>query len=125
MRGTVCCCCVCCLIRHRERRRFFGLRGVAATALDAVLAFTPGVPNWAYNGASLGICDFSNNAKITPYGGWERVLQHYRAGALRSLSPSPLPSPHQLLNDNCGLPACPTAAPCNAPTTESLCSAAQ
>ena len=63
-----------------HRRRYFGLDEVAATALDALLAFTPGVPNFAYNGAALGIGDFSNNAKATPYGGWERVLQHYRAG---------------------------------------------
>ena len=62
-------------------RRHFGLDQVAATALDAILAFTPCVPNFAYNGAALGIGDFSNNAKETPYGGWERVLQHYRAGA--------------------------------------------
>ena len=34
----------------------------------------------AYNGAALGIGDFSNNAKYTPFGGGERVLQHYRAG---------------------------------------------
>ena len=43
----------------------------------------PSMPNWAYNGAALGIGDFSNNAKLTPHGGWERPLQHYRAGALR------------------------------------------
>jgi hypothetical protein len=49
-------------------------------ALDAILAFMPNVPNWAYNGAALGIGDFSNNARDTAYGGWERVLQHYRAG---------------------------------------------
>lgn len=61
--------------------RYFGKEDVAATALDAILAFMPNVPNWAYNGAALGIGDFSNNAKLTPYGGWERVLQHYRAGA--------------------------------------------
>lgn len=61
--------------------RYFGKDEVAATALDAILAFMPNVPNWAYNGAALGIGDFSNNAKITPCGGWERVLQHYRAGA--------------------------------------------
>lgn len=60
--------------------RYFGYEEVAATALDAILAFMPNVPNWAYNGAALGIGDFSNNAKETPYGGWERVLQHYRAG---------------------------------------------
>ncbi|EIE25381.1 hypothetical protein COCSUDRAFT_61600 [Coccomyxa subellipsoidea C-169] len=60
--------------------RYFGKDEVAATALDAILAFMPNVPNWAYNGAALGIGDFSNNAKITPCGGWERVLQHYRAG---------------------------------------------
>lgn len=61
--------------------RYFGKDNVAATALDAILAFTPNIPNWAYNGAALGIGDFSNNAKLTPYGGWERVLQHYRAGS--------------------------------------------
>ncbi|CAL8460615.1 g144 [Coccomyxa elongata] len=60
--------------------KYFGKDDVAATALDAILAFMPNVPNWAYNGAALGIGDFSNNAKLTPYGGWERVLQHYRAG---------------------------------------------
>ena len=35
--------------------RHFGLEEVASTALDAVLAFMPSVPNWAYNGAALGI----------------------------------------------------------------------
>ena len=48
----------------------------------------PSVPNWAYNGAALGIGDFSNNAKLTPFGGWERVLQHYRAGAATAQSPA-------------------------------------
>lgn len=63
--------------------RFFGCEKVAAAALDAVLAFTPSLPNWAYNGAALGIGDFSNNAKYTPYGGWERPLTHYRSGGPR------------------------------------------
>lgn len=67
-------------------RRHFGLRDLAERTVQAILAFMPSVPNWAYNGAALGIGDFSNNAKLTPYGGWERVLQHYRAGALHSLS---------------------------------------
>ena len=66
--------------------RHFGLRDLADRTVQAILAFMPSVPNWAYNGAALGIGDFSNNAKLTPYGGWERVLQHYRAGALYSLS---------------------------------------
>ena len=62
--------------------RHFGFDQTATKALDAVLAFMPAAPNWAYNGAALGIGDFSNNARWTPYGGWERPLQHYRAGAL-------------------------------------------
>lgn len=62
--------------------RHFGLEEAASRALDAVLAFMPSLPNWAYHGSALGIGDFSNNAKWTPYGGWERVLQHYRAGRL-------------------------------------------
>ena len=66
--------------------RHFGLRDLAERTVQAILAFMPSLPNWAYNGAALGIGDFSNNAKLTPYGGWERVLQHYRAGALSSLS---------------------------------------
>ena len=88
--------------------RHYGFPGAARRALDAVLAFTPSIPNWAYmvrafgqgtwsgtaclvhtlmqrggqaQGSALGIGDFSNNAKETPYGGWERPLQHYRAGA--------------------------------------------
>ena len=65
--------------------RHFGLHDLAERTVQAILAFTPSVPNCAYNGAALGIGDFSNNAKLTPYGGWERVLQHYRAGALSSL----------------------------------------
>ena len=62
--------------------RYFGLHNLADRTVQAILAFMPSVPNWAYNGAALGIGDFSNNAKLTPYGGWERPLQHYRAGAL-------------------------------------------
>ena len=62
--------------------RYFGLHDLADRTIQAILAFVPSVPNWAYNGAALGIGDFSNNAKLTPYGGWERPLQHYRAGAL-------------------------------------------
>ena len=62
--------------------RYFGMRDLANRTLNAILAFMPSAPNWAYNGAALGIGDFSNNAKLTPYGGWERPLQHYRAGVL-------------------------------------------
>ena len=60
--------------------RHYGFEDTAQRALDAVLAFTPAIPNWAYMGSALGIGDFSNNALLTPYGGWERPLQHYRAG---------------------------------------------
>ena len=62
--------------------RYFGMRDLANRTVNAILAFMPSVPNWAYDGAALGIGDFSNNAKLTPYGGWERPLQHYRAGVL-------------------------------------------
>ncbi|KAK9810984.1 hypothetical protein WJX73_003381 [Symbiochloris irregularis] len=60
--------------------KWFGFEETATSTLDAVLAFMPTLPNWAYNGGALGIGDFSNNAKLTPYGGWERPLTHYRAG---------------------------------------------
>ncbi len=60
------------------------MRYLANRTVQAILAFMPSVPNWAYNGAALGIGDFSNNAKVTPYGGWERPLQHYRAGVLHT-----------------------------------------
>ena len=76
-------------------RRYFGYEEAARTALDAVLAFTPATPSWAYNGAALGIGDFSNNAKWTPYGGWERPLTHYRAGEACKLH-------HR--SDNCHIP---------------------
>ncbi|KAK3274995.1 hypothetical protein CYMTET_16855, partial [Cymbomonas tetramitiformis] len=51
-----------------------------ARAVDAILAFMPSVPNWAYNGAAGGWGDFSNNAKWMVTGGWEREGGHYRAG---------------------------------------------
>ena len=44
--------------------RHYGFPDSAAAALDAVLAFTPSVPSWAYMGSALGIGDFSNNAKV-------------------------------------------------------------
>lgn len=61
------------------------------------MAFMPGLPNWAYNGAALGIGDFSNNAKLTPFGGWERPLQHYRAGLDQS---GPFACQHRLSAKN-------------------------
>ena len=72
--------------------RHYGFEDAAQRALDAVLAFTPAIPNWAYMGSALGIGDFSNNALLTPYGGWERPLQHYRAGTAASKCPAPGPS---------------------------------
>ena len=65
--------------------RYFGMQELAKRTVQAILAFMPSVPNLAYNGAALGIGDFSNNAKLTPYGGWERPLQHYRSGVSLTL----------------------------------------
>eukprot|EP01062_Namystynia_karyoxenos_P073105 TRINITY_DN69953_c0_g1_i1.p1 TRINITY_DN69953_c0_g1~~TRINITY_DN69953_c0_g1_i1.p1 ORF type:complete len:1162 (+),score=302.99 TRINITY_DN69953_c0_g1_i1:74-3559(+) len=48
--------------------------------VDAILAYQPSVPNWAWHGSAEGWGDFSNNAKWMVTGGWEREGQHYRAG---------------------------------------------
>ena len=62
--------------------RHFGLQATADVAVEAVTAYMPGgVPHWGYNGGALSLGDASNNARLTPFGGWERILGHYRAGA--------------------------------------------
>lgn len=59
--------------------------------LNAILAYDPSVPSWAYNGAALSYGDVGNNAYDPwnatthsvsyPLGsGSERVSGHYRAG---------------------------------------------
>ncbi|KAJ9441383.1 hypothetical protein DIPPA_56176 [Diplonema papillatum] len=48
--------------------------------INAILAYTPNVPNWAWHGSSAGWGDFSNNGKWMVMGGWEREGQHYRSG---------------------------------------------
>ena len=35
--------------------KHYAFEDCAAAALDAVLAFTPSIPNWAYMGSALGI----------------------------------------------------------------------
>jgi len=51
-----------------------------ARTVDSILGYMPSVPTWVYNGAALGFCDFSNNAKWMVTGGCEREGGHYRAG---------------------------------------------
>ena len=57
--------------------------------LDAILAYDPSVPSWAYNGAALSYGDVGNNGydpwnsttHHTQYPlGTDRVSGHYRAG---------------------------------------------
>jgi len=48
--------------------------------VDAILAYTPNVPVWAWHGSAAGWGDFSNNGKWMVMEGWEREGQHYRAG---------------------------------------------
>lgn len=71
--------------------RYFNQSSLADTVLNAILAYDPAVPSWAYNGASLSYGDVGNNAYDPwnatthsvsyPLGsGTERVSGHYRAG---------------------------------------------
>ena len=71
--------------------RYFNQSKLADTVLDAILAYDPSVPSWAYNGAALSYGDVGNNAfdpwnstthtVSYPLGsGSERVSGHYRAG---------------------------------------------
>ena len=42
--------------------RYFNQSKLADTVLDAILAYDPSVPSWAYNGAALSYGDVGNNA---------------------------------------------------------------
>lgn len=57
--------------------RFFGFDAKAEVTLNAVLAYTPVVPSWGYNGSSRRYWDFLYAGK---YPRIERQLHHYGSG---------------------------------------------
>lgn len=71
--------------------RHFNQTQLASRVLNAILAYDPSTPSWAYNGASLSVGDVGNNAEqiwnttthsiVYPFGSsQERVSGHYRSG---------------------------------------------
>ena len=71
--------------------RYFNQSKLADTVVNAILAYDPSTPNWAYHGSALSYGDVGNNAydpwddksHSTHYplgSGSERVSGHYRAG---------------------------------------------
>ena len=55
--------------------RYFGDTDKAKTCVDAVTAYTPAIPHWAYNGCARRYWDFVyGGAKIDRY---ERMIHHY------------------------------------------------
>ncbi len=57
--------------------KFFGLDDKAIVTLQAVLAYMPTVPHWAYNGNARRYWDFKFGGKITRF---ERMIHHYGSG---------------------------------------------
>lgn len=57
--------------------KFFGLDDKAIVTLNAILAYTPTVPHWAYNGNARRYWDFKFGGKITRF---ERMIHHYGSG---------------------------------------------
>jgi hypothetical protein len=53
---------------------FFGFREKAAVTLDAILAYMPTVPHWAYNGNARRYWDFLYAGKLSRI---ERMIHHY------------------------------------------------
>jgi hypothetical protein len=57
--------------------KYFGLDDKAIVTLNAVLAYMPTVPHWAYNGNARRYWDFQFGGKITRF---ERMIHHYGSG---------------------------------------------
>ena len=57
--------------------RYFGYNDKAAVTLNAILAYTPVVPSWGYNGSSRRYWDFLYGGKFPRI---ERQLHHYGSG---------------------------------------------
>ena len=57
--------------------RYFGFDRKAEVTLNAILAYTPLVPNWGYNGSARRYWDFLYAGKIARL---ERQLHHYGSG---------------------------------------------
>jgi hypothetical protein len=57
--------------------RDFGMNGKAEETLNAILAYTPVVPSWGYNGSARRYWDFLYGGK---YPRIERQLHHYGSG---------------------------------------------
>ena len=55
----------------------FGDRKKAEVTLNAILGYTPTIPNWGYNGSARRYWDFGTAGK---YGRLERMLHHYGSG---------------------------------------------
>src|SRR5215472_3466973 len=57
--------------------KYFGYQEKAEVTLDAILGYTPTVPNWGYNGSARRYWDFLYGAKDRRL---ERQLHHYGSG---------------------------------------------
>jgi len=57
--------------------KFFGFDDKALVTLNAILAYMPTVPHWAYNGNARRYWDFQFGGKITRF---ERMIHHYGSG---------------------------------------------
>lgn len=56
---------------------YFGFNNKAEVTLNAILAYTPSIPNWGYNGSARRYWDFLYGGK---YPRIERQLHHYGSG---------------------------------------------
>lgn len=54
--------------------KYFGLDDKAMVTLNAILAYMPTVPHWAYNGNARRIWDFLYGGKLSRF---ERMIHHY------------------------------------------------
>lgn len=57
--------------------RYFGFDEKAAVTLNAILAYMPTIPHWAYNGNARRYWDFLYGGKLSRY---ERMIHHYGSG---------------------------------------------
>ncbi len=57
--------------------RYFGFDDKALVTLNAILAYMPTVPHWAYNGNARRYWDFLYGGKLSRY---ERMIHHYGSG---------------------------------------------
>ena len=73
--------------------RYFGFDEKAMVTLNAILAYMPTIPHWAYNGNARRYWDFLYGGKLSRY---ERMIHHYGSG----LNAIPVLSQYRQTPDN-------------------------